>query len=148
MSQKELKIVENHAFWASWRPWGDPKTRATASFQEAKNAISLHLAAFFALKSAPNTVKHEVLGFAQTLKPRILHKQKHFFMSLTAKWRQKQLFVIILGALVRKTQKLEAKTRVLDPLNPQKRRKMRKSMLSLDVFSVVWLKKHGIYIVF
>ena len=67
------------------------------------------------------TQKHEVLGFAEKLKPCILRKKKRFFLrSLTAKWGKSVVFLIILCALVRKTVKLEAKTRVLDPLNSPK----------------------------
>jgi len=41
--------------------------------------------------------------------------------------------------------KLEAKTRVLDTLKSSKRKKMLKFRLSLDVFQVVLLKRHGIH---
>jgi hypothetical protein len=76
---KRLKIARNHAFSAFWGPWEDPQTRATASFQETKNAISLHLAAISKEKSASNIVKHEVLKFPEKLKPCILRLKMQFF---------------------------------------------------------------------
>ena len=76
---KLLKIHQTHVFLSLLGPWEDPKTRATASFQEAKNAISLHLAAISHEKSAWNSVKHKVLKFQEKLKPCILRVKMHFF---------------------------------------------------------------------
>ena len=60
-------------------PGKTPKLEPQHHFRRRKNAISLHLAAFFALKRAPDNVKHEVLGFAETLKPCISRNKKQFF---------------------------------------------------------------------